>query len=126
MQEKRLQFAHRLLLNSSLPMTEIGLASGFNSLSYFISFVVLKANTGCPRKQPVTPNKNRKSCYVSEHKTSLIINLLVQWVRKSPSLRGGFYMIDTLCLNGQWQLVYFPQDQWPIHHPDDLSSLPWS
>ncbi|UKS24374.1 hypothetical protein LOZ80_22415 [Paenibacillus sp. HWE-109] len=33
-------------------------------------------------------------------------------------------MIDTLCLNGQWQLVYFPQDQWPIHHPDDLSSLP--
>ncbi|OCT12064.1 hypothetical protein A8709_29870 [Paenibacillus pectinilyticus] len=35
-QEHRLQFAHRLLFNSNLPVTEIALASGFNSLPYFI------------------------------------------------------------------------------------------
>ncbi|NOU62442.1 helix-turn-helix domain-containing protein [Paenibacillus sp. LMG 31461] len=35
-QEHRLQYAHRLLHNSSLPVTEIALASGFNSLPYFI------------------------------------------------------------------------------------------
>lgn len=35
-QDHRLQYAHRLLLNSSLPVTEIALASGFNSLPYFI------------------------------------------------------------------------------------------
>ncbi|MGO4270422.1 helix-turn-helix transcriptional regulator, partial [Paenibacillus sp. TAF58] len=36
LQEQRLQFAYKLLLHSSLPITEIGLASGFNSLPYFI------------------------------------------------------------------------------------------
>ncbi|MFD2611360.1 AraC family transcriptional regulator [Paenibacillus gansuensis] len=32
----RLEFAHRLVKDSSLPITEIALASGFNTLSYFI------------------------------------------------------------------------------------------
>lgn len=36
LQEHRLQFAHRLLFNSSLPVTEIAMVSGFNSLPYFI------------------------------------------------------------------------------------------
>lgn len=35
-QEHRLQYAHRLLHNSLLPVTEIAMASGFNSLPYFI------------------------------------------------------------------------------------------
>ncbi|CAN7423733.1 AraC family transcriptional regulator [Paenibacillus sp. LjRoot56] len=53
-QEHRLHYAHRLLLNSSLPVTEIALASGFNSLPYFIR--CFKSKYG------VSPSAGRRAC----------------------------------------------------------------
>lgn len=32
-------------------------------------------------------------------------------------------MTKKLCLDGQWKLVYFPQGEWQVHHPDELNNL---